>query len=230
MFKIPIVAMPTGKTGLAALASQHMSSITKDSGGGKFILPSLKVGGNASTETAAPPKFIIPKFNTGLSGSGSGKTTEPPTSLLKNLKIGEEKSPISTAKIDLTAAIVTGPRPDLEPKEPEQAIEQFTPRFIPCVIVEKTMQNVSGMIYCQLDASGVLNEKIKIKASRATLSQLGRVICRRYRVNTRPNVAHEFVKRIEAPTPFAFDKPSPDDIILAQLRRRHNRVEPVDSG
>lgn len=200
------------------MASQHINSVASQAGS-KFVVPTLKIGSGPRTE---PPKFIIPKLALGnQTKSETSKSSEPPILLLKDLKIGEKKpSTASSPKVDLSAAILNQKIhiPTINTKVVD-AETDFTAKFIDCDITEEIVERFKKNVYCEIDSRPILSRKLLYKKNKSHLSQVGKIICRQYRVNQKPLITHVFPVQNPLKS-FKFDSNSPDDEVLKMLRKR----------
>lgn len=125
--------------------------------------------------------------------------------------------------IDLTSALRQNDKIPIESPMKSIDIEEFTPKFIDCELSKiadddnllSTLPIITNDC-CEIDSSSILTMPIMRLTKKR--SKFGKILCTKYRCRSKPIVSHEFMRKhiIE---PFWFSRPSPDDIILEQLKK-----------
>lgn len=91
--------------------------------------------------------------------------------------------------------------------------KSFIPNYIDC---DQALTILMPAITkdCEIDISNISHALNRIK----TISKFGKTLCSRYRCSAIPYVKHEFFIRHKIDR-YAFEHPSPDDLILRQLNK-----------
>lgn len=198
---------------LSELARNHFNSIGPSSSTtSKLFLPPLKSGLKTNNLPGLGFKLVIPKLNT--------SSIEATTEKLNNLII--QNSPIT--KIDLSNAILQQKdkgivlKENLTPENIEPKMD-FTPKFIDCEVLPLLQKLNLQDINCQIDSKYLLKEKIKLKTVKK--SNFGKIVCNQFRIRNPQvlQIKHVFLMTNEnSIEEFSFSSPSPDDVVLKQLK------------
>lgn len=91
--------------------------------------------------------------------------------------------------------------------------KSFIPNYIDC---DQALTILMPTITkdCEIDISNISHAMNRVNA----ISKFGKTLCSRYRCSSMPYVKHEFFIRHKIER-YAFEHPSPDDLILRQLNK-----------
>lgn len=191
----------------------------------KFVIP--KLNGTFSTiqkcninnNTNLTPHELSLKKIIHMKNNYSGTTKISQEHLMKNEtnlspKVIDDENQFV---IDLSSALRQNDKIPIESPMKSIDIEEFTPKFIDCEL-STINHNLLTMITndCEIDSSSILVMPIRRVTKKR--SKFGKILCTKYRCNRKPIVSHDF-KQKHVIEPFWFGRPSPDDIILEQLKK-----------
>lgn len=185
-----------------------------------------------SQASSSSMKFNLPVLK--LSNKEPSSSTSSSLSEFANLQLNNHKKkefaipnifaskPLSTTQtIDLKSALLSDREKKELPKEvkvvKEKSSEKFTPQFIDCdeVCSPKLSSNgCDNTVICTTTLHDLLREKSHINQP----SIVGKIIGKRFHRQA-PYIRHSY-EAIKAIKRFKFDVPSPDDQILAHLKRK----------
>lgn len=222
---------------LAELGKFHLEkNQVASSSTGQFKLPSLggvKLGGQSG--------FSLPKLgstvlasstannsladfaNTQLKNYESSKQSDQPEPKKFAVpKLFPSKNEPTKAVVDLKSALVPLSEQmkslKLKKKDETATFEHFIPKFIDCdvVVVDPKSREILYDENCHPFTPDELKMQFKCLNFKR-FAGCGRVMKRRYHRN-KPNVVHRFKHKHEIKR-FAFDTPSPDEVILSHLNK-----------
>uniref|UniRef100_A0A1L8DBZ2 Uncharacterized protein n=1 Tax=Nyssomyia neivai TaxID=330878 RepID=A0A1L8DBZ2_9DIPT len=201
-----------------SLSELVSSRLETQSSAKKFILPKL------NTNQSSGSKFILPKLSNIPKFPSRGNILGKPLVEVDDLNVGKinlnEESSVENPQwtIDLTTALIGRSDPHFSAKQSSKLIpddDDFVPQFIDCDMENEFLPG-SITQYCEIDLSPLLGKKLKQRKHKA--SQLGRILCRKYRKSRFIKISTKFITEHHI-EPFNFATPSPDDLCLQYLRR-----------
>lgn len=180
----------------------------------KFKLPSLKLDNKTSE---SPPNNLLELAKLQVKNYQEKDNLENPKKFaIPNIFSSKPANPI----IDLKSALLSDVEKKELPKEPKaQKSEVFIPKFIDCdIVMERSTvpSDIEDAVVCATTLRDLINDN---NVSIHQPSMMGKIIGKKSIHKNVPYVQHSY-EALKIINRFKFDVPSPDDQILAHLKKK----------
>lgn len=175
-----------------------------------------------SSHLGTTAKIEIPKLFDDMDSSkrkllGNNK---PPTESFSQMALSSNNSSNLENEwhIDLTNALRNSTSVTLSKSKPRFIENEvvFPKNFLPITVNTAAIKKDAPKIMCELDISDMMHYSNKLENR---VSRFGKIICRKYKYRSPAYFKESGQKDVENNL-FAFDNPSPDDLILKFLKRK----------
>lgn len=190
---IPNFVIPKFKTGQSPSYGSSSDGMTPHEMSLKKIMEMRKL--HISDDVAMVETVALNTTHAHMNGPKQADTvtnsSDPQTSSLNNL---------TSFVVDLSAALLA--KDDKVTAPPKIIPEVFDVKFVGCEISPRAALMPIITKDCEIDASGVLNERVNARTRRP--SSFGKILCTQFRCKRMPYVSHEFQPKHKI-VPFAFN-------------------------